>query len=186
MAINWKAHAKEAGHTILEVGALTGGMIVSKKFLDFENLFKNQIAKDPKFEDSWFMVHEGAVKLVVGVAAATFVKNPYAKFALVGLAVAGAIQEIRTVTSMHGSPFFDAIGAAQPDAELVEAARAFQTRGMNGYVNDAPTAVARISGFTNENPTGVAGMYNTDVEMGVAGPMMGKVTMGMNGCGVFM
>ena len=184
MKFNFKHQLKEIGHTAVEVAVLTGGAIVSKKFMDFKTLFKNQIAADPLYLNKFWMVHEGGVKFAVGLAGASYFKNPYVKWAFIGVAVAGAFQEVRHLTAQGGAPIFDPIGnRGEPDAELVEAARNFMTRGTRynavsgSFVNDAPSAVANI-----------AGRYDLDTDMAVGatmmgGPMMG-VMMGQNGCGI--
>lgn len=141
MAQNWKAVAKHTAVTVGEVAVLTGGIILTKKFLDFRVIFKNQIAADPKYADKFHIKHQGAIKLVGGAALACFIKNPWLRMLAIGVAIEGAITEARVLTtnSETGVSFFDQIGAGDEDdmdglgeidQELIDAAK--QTSGTFG------------------------------------------------------
>lgn len=104
-------HVKIAGLTIAEVGVVGTSMLLQKKFLDFKTIFAKQIAKDPKFADNFLIKHEGLVKLVAFTLAASYIKNPWIKLALIGVAAGGFIQEVRVFTNnKDGVNFFDQIG----------------------------------------------------------------------------
>lgn len=161
----FKDHAKVAGYTVAEVAVVGGSMLLTKKFLDFETLFKNQIAADPKYKDKFWMKHEGGIKLVAGALAASYVKNPWLKMVLIGVAVGGFIQEVRVLTTKaDGSSFFDQIGQPKMGADnsldqmMKEAAdRAQQELEMSG-VNSTkmyPTAVGKQMNSTRMYPTAV-------------------------------
>jgi len=115
--------AKHAGMTVAEVAVVGGSMLLTTKFLDFETLFKNQIAKDPTYKDKWFIKHQGAIKLVAGATAAAYVKNPWLKLLFIGVAANGFIQEARVLTAKDdGTNFFNQIGNSEMDRALRAAA----------------------------------------------------------------
>lgn len=101
-----KFEAKKIGMTAGEIGTLAGGMILTKKFLDFNTLFKKQIEADPAFADKWFIKGQGWIRFGVGLIAASYVKNPWVKLLMFGVALEGAITGIRQVSG----GFFEPIG----------------------------------------------------------------------------
>lgn len=120
------AHGKIALISAGEVAVIGTSMILSKKFLDFNTLFKNKIAADATFVNKWYMKHEGAIKFVAGVAAATFIpaKYPWLRIVALGVAAGGFIQEVRFwTTDAAGNAFFDKVGAADDSAENEEMRR---------------------------------------------------------------
>lgn len=167
MAHNWKAVAKHTVVTVGEVGAITGGIILTKKFLDFKVLFKNQIAADPNYANKFHIKHQGAIKLVGGAALACFIKNPWIRMFAIGIAIEGAITETRTLTTnAEGVSFFDSIGAGGEDdgdtgaidQELIEAARETSGRGgQKSFGNRFPTTVG-ANDFGSRFPTTVGNM----------------------------
>jgi len=117
-------HVKKTGATIAEVGVVTGGALLTTKFLDFNILFKDQIAKDPTFANKWYIKYQAPIKLVAGTFLASYVKNPWLKLAFIGIGVNGAIGTIRMATAKSdGTNFFNSVGQAEFDAKLLEAAR---------------------------------------------------------------
>jgi hypothetical protein len=154
--------AKLVGMTVAEVAVLGGGMIVTKKFLDFNVLFKNQIEKDPKFAEKWFIKHQGAIKLVAGAIGAYYVKNPWVRMLLIGVALEGFVSEVRVLTTnKDGVSFFDKIGQGQSDldAQLLQAAKEAEISG--GQLDPAsayPTAVGQQESVTDRFPTAVGSM----------------------------
>lgn len=107
----FKSIAKKAAMTVAEGAVVTGGILLTTKFLDFNTLFKDQIAKDPAFADKWFVKYQAPIKLVAGAALATYVTNPWAKLAFFGLALNGAIGTVRLATSKaDGTNFFQQVG----------------------------------------------------------------------------
>jgi len=140
---NFKVIVKHGAITAGEVGVITGGIIVTKKFLDFKNLFKNQIAANPDYANKFHIKHQGIIKVAAGTIGASMVKNPWIKLALIGMAVEGAITEIRVLTTNKetGASFFDQIGAgeSQMDLEMLEAAKMIkgnEEEGMEGVGAD--------------------------------------------------
>lgn len=120
---NFKSIAKRGMMTVAEVGVVGTSMLLTTKFLDFEILFKNQIAKDPTYKDKWFIRHQGAIKLVAGATAAAYVKNPWLKLLFIGVAANGFIQQVRVLTTQKdGTNFFNQIGNSEMDRKLQEAA----------------------------------------------------------------
>lgn len=175
MAINWKAVAKHGMITTGEVGVITGSIIITKKFLDARILFAKQIAADPTYADKWYIKHQGALKVGIGVIAASLIKNPWLKMVAIGVAIEGAITEARVLTTNKttGLSFFEQIGAgeAEIDAEMMEAANA--TKGMGGFGDRFDSTVA---GFGDRFDTTVAGwgdrgadQTNISTVTGVAG-----------------
>ena len=152
MKVQWKAVAKHGAITAGEVAVITGGIILTKKFLSAKTLFKNQIEKDPTFVDKWYMKHEGAVKVGIGVVAASLIKNPWLKMVAIGFAIEGAITEVRYLTTdkTSGASFFDAIGMGESsiDAEMLAAAKA-----VSGYEDDGVSG----EGYGNRYESGVSG-----------------------------
>jgi len=127
MAYKFQEHAKIATMTAGEVAVLGGSMILSKKFVDFNTLFKNKIAADPKFADNWYIVHQGGIKFIGGVAAAAYIRNPWVRMIAIGIAIEGIITEVRVLTTdKTGAAFFDKIGQDNQsliDQDLIEAAK---------------------------------------------------------------
>jgi hypothetical protein len=122
-ASKFKSIAKRGFMTVAEVSVVGGSMLLTTKFLDFETLFKNQIAKDPTYKDKWFIKHQGAIKLVAGATAAAYVKNPWLKLLFIGVAANGFIQEVRVLTTKaDGTNFFNQIGNTEMDQRLRAAA----------------------------------------------------------------
>ena len=160
---NFKEKGKMALMTGAEIGTVGASMLLTKKFLDFNTLFKNQITKDPKYAEKWFIKHQGAVKFGAGILAAIHVQNPWLRLAFIGVAVVGFIEETRVLTTQKdGTNFFDQIGAAKnkvTDAELYEAAM----RAGQNPTEEYPTTVG------TENPTVE---YPTTVGWGMQDEMM--------------
>ncbi len=144
--VNWTAVAKHAAYTGGEVAVLTGGIILTKKFLDFKVLFKKKIEQDPTYAEKFHIKHQGLIKLGVGSVAACFIKNPWLRMLAIGVAVEGAITEARLLTTdKEGVSFFDQIGAddqASIDAEMRAAAEGMQGTGEgNDFGNRFQTTV---------------------------------------------
>lgn len=166
---------KQAGMTAAEIGVVTGSMILTKKFLDFNMLFKNKIAKDPKFSESFIIKHQGGVRFGLGLAAAVYFQNPWVKLIFLGVAAEGAITEIRTLTTdSTGVSFFDKIGAADTrvdDAELLQMAAQYDnTMGAMNPTTMYPTGTGAINP-TTEFPTSVAGYNQSAVNLSESIPM---------------
>ena len=130
-----KGVAKNTMMNVKDIALITVGAIAAQKFLDFKTIFPNVDV------NKWFIKHEGAIKVgAVVITIAMWKKMPvWLKFVLWGVAVQGALKEIRTLTmNADGKAFFDSIGAGQYDAEIAEAAK-------------------RIEGITTEYHSGVSG-----------------------------
>lgn len=169
MKFNFKEAGKHTLMTVAEIGTVGGSMILTKKFLDFNTVFKRQIEADPKYAEKFHIKHQGAIKLVGGALGASMVKNPWIKLALVGVALEGFITEARTLmTDDKGTAYFDAIGAANEDIDQEMLAAAQLTNGMGMNPADA-------------YPTGVSGGYMGAESVDLSNPGTTYVSgMGMN------
>lgn len=173
MKYNFKEKAKVAGMTVAEVGVLTGGIILTKKFLDFNTLFKNKIAADPTFADQWYIKHQGAIKMVVGALAAAHVSNPWLKLLCIAVAVEGAITEARVLTTDEaGVSFFDKIGRASNNSYAEENSRADQilldlARKTSGIAQEYGSTVAgnviTLTESFDQSTAGTAQQYGSMV-----------------------
>lgn len=155
MKYNFQAKAKMAAMTAGEVAVVGGSALLSQKFLSFENLFKNQIAKDPTYKDKWFIKHQGAIKFAVGVLGAIHIENPWLRMIALGIAVNGLVQEVRVLTMKDGAPTLDAIGNI--DKKLLDAAKsagAAMQRGLGAVGDTYQTMVA--GPVSQQYPTQVA------------------------------
>jgi hypothetical protein len=164
---NFKEKGKLAMMTAAEVGTVGVSMLVTKKFLDFNTLFKNQIAKDPTYADKWFIKHQGAIKFGAGIIAAIHVDNPWLRLAFIGVAVVGFIEETRVLTTDKdtGESFFDKIGKGKgnyrvSDEELYQAAMMGQDNPTDKY----PTFVG-AENPTTEYPTTVGAGWEMQNEL---------------------
>jgi len=173
MNYNFNPISKMALMTAGEIGVVGGSMLLSQKFLDFNMLFKNQIAKDPKYKDKWFIKHQGGIKFTVGVLAAINIKNPWLRLLAFGVAANGLVQEVRVLATKDGAPLFDSIGNGM-DAKLLEAAKKagavgdqYQTMVAGPVGTEFLTQVARPVDLMNDNYTSVGNAY-MERGMGVA------------------
>lgn len=159
--IQLKYKLKEAGMTAAEVGVVAGSMILTKKFLDFNQLFKNKIASDPTFANGFIMKHQGGVRFAIGLGGAVFIKNPWIKLAFIGIALEGLITEVRTLTTDEtGVAFFDKIGYAgnsTTDQQLLDMAARYNAQMGANPTTMYPTSVAAVNP-TRQYTTQVAGM----------------------------
>lgn len=178
MKYNFQEKAKMAGMTSLEIGVVGGSMLLSQKFLDFNVIFKNQIAKDPEYTKKWFMKHQGGVKFAVGVLAAIHISNPWLRLLAFAVAANGLIQEVRVLATKDGAPMFDKIGTSDFDKRLVQAAQSartgavgdqYQTMVAGAVGIEYPTQVARPVDLMNNNYTSVG---NSVMERGMGVAMM--------------
>lgn len=155
MKARFKDLAKAGGMTAAEVAVVGVSTLATKKFLDFRMIFKNQIAKNPAFENNFIIRHQGLFKFGLGVAGAIFIKNPWVRMISLGVALEGFISEARVLTTPKGgAAFFDAIGQSavqagqmsELDRELLEAARQemTSTSGQENPANRYPTAVGAM------------------------------------------
>lgn len=174
MKYNFKEKSKMAVMTAAEIGVVGGSMLLSQKFLDFNVLFKNQIARDPAYTEKWWMKHQGAIKFAVGVIAAIHIENPWLRLLAFGVAANGLVQEVRVLATKDGAPLFDKIGQSDLDKKLLEAARSagavgdrFQTMVAGPVGTEYPTQVARPVDLMNDNYTSVGNAY-MERGMGVA------------------
>jgi len=175
-----KFEAKKIGITAGEIAVVGTAMIITKKFLDFNTLFKNKIAADPTFADKWFIKHQGAIRFGLGLAAASYIKNPWLKLAMLGIAAEGFITEVRVLTTdAAGTSFFDKIGnnngmLPPADDELLKLAAQYdnQLSGPENPVYQYGSTVA-YTDPTQEYTTTVAGAGTVDltesIPMSVAG-----------------
>lgn len=141
----FKDMAKHTGMTLLEVGDVGVGMIASKKFLDFEKIFPNAD------KEGFFIKNQGAVKFIGGALGAAYVKNPWVKLFLFGIALEGGITAARKfTTNKEGVAFFEMIGRSNGSSSNDDAQR---------MLDAARSAPATMLGEnpTREYPTMVAG-----------------------------
>lgn len=171
----FKSIAKKGMMTVAEVGVVTGGALLTTKFLDFNTLFATQIAADPTMKDNWYIKYQAPIKLVVGCTLAAYVKNPWLKLAFIGMAVNGAIGTVRLATAKaDGTNFFNPIGNPVDD-------RLRQFAGMSGqpitqrYLTNVGVPI------TQDNPTQVGKPVDLMVY-----PYTGVGNSGYRGVGVMM
>src|SRR3990172_10914772 len=111
---NFKTATKGLGTDAMTIGLTIGGAVISKKFLNFENIFKAQAAKAEK---PFWIKQQGGIKLAGALIASNFVKNKFAKQLLQGVAFEGGLSLLRTVTTdKTGASFFEPIGQQDPDS----------------------------------------------------------------------
>jgi hypothetical protein len=154
---------------LMPVALTTGGIIASRKFLSFDEIFKKKIATDPAFGTGFIMKNEGLIKVGgAGAIYAMFGKKlpPWARLLLLGIGMEGAIKQVGTWTTKTGTDgtmkrLFQPIGAGESNEELDK----LIAEGMKGPY-DVPTGVGRIelngpqSAFDlqMDAQTGVSGM----------------------------
>lgn len=163
MKAQFMAHAKRTGMTVAEIGVITGSIIITKKFIDARTLFAKQIEADPTYADKWYIKHQGAIKLVGGALAASYIKNPWLKMVCIGIAIEGAITEARVLTTNKstGLSFFEQIGAPteqELDQEMLEAAK--RMNGANDTEDLMTERQSAVAGFQDNYGTMVAGYGN--------------------------
>lgn len=174
MKYNFNPISKMAVMTAGEIGVVGGSMLMSQKFLDFNILFKNQIAADPKYAQKWFIKHQGGIKFAIGVLAAINIKNPWLRLLAFGVAANGLVQEVRVLATKDGQPMFDRIGQNELDKKLLQAAKSagavgdkYQTMVAGPVGTEYLTQVARPVDLMNDNYTSVGQIY-MERGMGVA------------------
>jgi hypothetical protein len=174
-----KLNLKSAGKSVMtngkEVGLTLGGALLSRKFLDFDVMMKNQPA------DSFMRKHQGIIKFLVGTIGAGMVKqNSMLRPILNGVALEGGIKAVRTY---GGGSFFPQLGedsnllgdGAQDgllgDYELAEILAGADDMGaddMGSVVNEYPSSVS--GGGLTENAfssvAGVSGVPSDDMGAG--------------------
>jgi len=149
-----KAKGKEVMKRGVEYGGATaliaGGMIVSSHVFSFKKLFKNAPA------DAWYIKHEGALKLGLGVGALALFGHkmqPWMKWLVIGVAVHGAIVAARQYTTNEaGVAMFDPIGRSSTDEEMEAAARRVagdsgSSVAGNEQTLDLDTGSSSVAGF---------------------------------------
>lgn len=146
MKFNLKSIGKNIGKDAMEVGLIMGGAIASRKFIDLDSLLKDQPA------DGFLRKHQGGIKAVAALSIAAALpankKNDMIRSILFGVAIDGALREVRTLTTDDaGTSWFEQIGNINPDSE-------FPT-GVSGANNEY------VDLAQNSN-TGVAGMGMND------------------------
>lgn len=175
MKYNFQAKAKMAGMTALEIGVVGTSMLLSQKFLSFDELFKDKIAADPTYKDKWFIKHQGAIKFAVGVLAAVHIPNPWLRLVAFGVAANGLVQEIRVLTTKEdGTERFEKIGETDFDKRLRQAAESvrgplsqkYPTQVAGPLGTEYLTQVARPIDLMNDNYSSVG--YVMERGMGVA------------------
>ncbi len=162
---------KSAGKNIMVNGKViavtTGGALLSRKFLDFNVMFKAQPA------DSALRKHQGIIKLLLALGIAGNVKNDTVKQLLNGVAIEGAIQAVR---AYGGGTFFQPLGAGD-EAFMAGAADDF----LQGLIDGADESLLG-PGVANQYPASVAGNFNdfTANAMSAVSGMAGEDDMGAN------
>jgi len=177
MKMTFKTFGKDAGTVAMEAGIIAGSAIVSAKFLDFNTLFKNQIAKNPAYIDKWFMKYEGFTKAggAILIGGAFWKQLPgWAKLLVVGIAVQGGIKGVGDMaTAKDGTKFFNPIGQqSNGGADTAALEKLLADAGVSG-AGDPPTA----------SYTGVAGAV--DIAGGDGMPSTMVSGMGISNYGDF-
>lgn len=158
---------KAYGLTVAQVGTVTAGALLTTKFLDANELFKDKIAADPAYAEKWFIKYQAPIKLVGGSILAASIKNPWVKLAFVGMAVSGAIGTIRLFTNKDdGTNYFPAIGNSM-DQRLLQLANVngplsvrdrSYVAGMYPMSQRDQSFVAKPVDLMNESYSGVGAM----------------------------
>lgn len=158
MKFNFKDMTKRVKDPAMAIGLGTAGCIIGQKFFDFKTMFPQV---DP---NKWYMKHEGAIK--VGGVLVTFMiwKNmpSWAKYLLIGLAIQGAIKEVRVLTmGDNGKAFVDQIGANNMDEAMrVLAEQVKNAAQIEGPAFDAGTGVGQRTLETQVMGMGINGLGN--------------------------
>ena len=147
-------HAKDFGQTAMHNGKIVGllavGTVASQKFLDFGALaerFKLNVSPD-----NALIKHQGAVKLVGGIAALHIwgKKMPdWAKWLIIAVMLQGGLQELNTLTGGKSGQ----VGDKDLNEQMKDAASEIE-KAMSGVTDQYTTSVA---GVTDEYTTSVSG-----------------------------
>ncbi len=150
-----KEFGKNLGRSAMDVGVVGISMLASRKFLDFDVIFKNQPA------DSMVRKSGGYIKGIGGIILAGMVKNPILKNFLYGVALDGFVRVARQLTTNKetGESFFTAIGADGKLVQIPNSQRAQYQQMMQGQpAAEATVAVAGMGG--SGGMSGPGGMGN--------------------------
>lgn len=121
--MSFEKHLKNIGWTGAEIAVTVGGGIVATKFLDDRKLFKEKFASNPSWfegsrEGAPFMIKwSGGLKAAGSIFAASYVKNPWFKLVLFGIAYQGLVQQARVLT-WDKTKNESRVGASSEDAKL--------------------------------------------------------------------
>lgn len=149
----FKAHANAAVMTGAEVGAMSVGAIIGVKWLSRDHIFrKSQEGVEPEMwefregydEKSFAYRHWGGIKFAGAAFLSTYVENPWLKLIIIGIAIEGAIQELRVLShSEEDDKFaFEKIGANEDvNQQLKDAAKNYLTQGVTDQYSSAVGAV---------------------------------------------
>jgi hypothetical protein len=176
---NLKVHGKDLMSTVATngkiVGLVAGGAILSQKFLDFKEIAAKFTSVETGSTLEKVLDHEGAIKVVGGMAALHFTrntklgKNDMFKWVMVGVMLQGAIQEINVLTS-------DAAGQIGAESEIDKEMKAAAEKIKNGLKGGEEHMGEQMHiGETNpttQYPTGVSGNPTTEYPTGVSGHAM--------------
>ena len=106
--INFKSVLKNVGGEATDALLITGGIVASQKFLDFEKIFSK---RDPNNKMMAFLVkHQGGVKAVAGLVLASTIKQPMIKAVATGIVIQGVIKELRVLMNKEGKETIPSIG----------------------------------------------------------------------------
>ena len=182
---------KSVAWTEAEVGVVIAGAVIGGQFMDDRKLFKKKFAEHPEWfeadrHEAPFMIKwSGAIKAGGALFATTYVKNPWVKLFLMGVAFQGTLQQARILTwdKEKNHHRIDRVGAGNMkdlDAKLRAAAEQYRMKGpeyVNGpdYVSGIPPG-ERYESSVAFNPDvplseryqgSVAGVYDeTDLRVG--------------------
>jgi len=158
-----KGLMKNVGSEALPIIMTTAGVVVGQKFLDFKTLLPN--AKP----DSFFMKHEGLVKLSGAIIAlAMFKKLPMpVRFMIAGIGVQGGIKAVRQYTMNDaGKAFMEQIGADSQYNDEINAAAdkilSFAANTSNTSVSGNGKKLNTSNELRSNSQTGVSGMGADD------------------------
>lgn len=170
---DFTTHLKKAMWTEAEVGVMLAGSIAAVKFLDDKKIFKDQFAKNPAWftgsrEGAPFYIKwSGGLKAVAALTAASYVKNPWIRLALMGVAFHGSLQQLRVLTydKEKQKDRIDQIGQSQKsqaelDAELKRLASEYRENlAAPDYVGQPLTDryQSAVAGLTDRYKSAVAG-----------------------------
>ena len=148
---SFKTFGKEAGKEGINILAITAGTLVTAKFLNFEDL----MPAAPK--DAFYIKHQGGIKAVGAfVILSMFPKIPtWGKMLIMGVAIEGAIREVRVLTGGEEKTMFSKIGADETatDEAIDEAANVITQQyapavaGGEAYENMQDNSQSAVAGM---------------------------------------
>lgn len=163
-----KFNFKNAAEPLVDIAAVTAGAIASNQFLDFGKMFKTA---DP---NGFVIKHQGGIKAVAAAGSIVMFgkKMPrWAKMLIIGVGVAGAIKEVRVMTTK-----IDMIGGADAGgSDTSDLDKLLKQAAMMG-ASDAGAGVGYANQGTGASDAGAGvGYSNPDIPQQDYGSTVGWI-----------